>query len=127
VIAGNFGGVKGPARTFTPVDLWDLRLLAGSNTVLRFPEGHTTALLVLRGEVRLNGEHAVTAAELARLAREGERLSLEAPMDATVLILSGEPIDEPVEGYGPFVMNTKAEIRQAIRDFQEGRMGALVN
>jgi redox-sensitive bicupin YhaK (pirin superfamily) len=127
VIAGEFAGVRGPARTFTPVDLWDLRLLAGGGTELRLPAGYTTALLVLQGEVRLNGSHAVKAAELARVAREGERLLLEARAEATVLVLSGEPIDEPVVGYGPFVMNTEAEIQKAIRDFQMGRMGALVN
>lgn len=127
VIAGDFAGVRGPARTFTPVDLWDLRLRAQGQAELRLPTGHTTALLVLQGEVQLNGAQAVKAAELATVAREGERLSLEALTDATVLVLSGEPIDEPVVGYGPFVMNSEAEIQKAIRDFQMGRMGALVN
>ena len=127
VIAGDFAGVRGPARTFTPVDLWDLRLQAGGEAELRLPPGHTTALLVLRGEVRLDGSHAVKAAELARLTREGERLVLGAAAEATVLVLSGEPIDEPVVGYGPFVMNTETEIRKAIDDFRSGRMGALVN
>jgi redox-sensitive bicupin YhaK (pirin superfamily) len=126
VIAGELAGVRGPARTFTPIDLWDLRL-TGGETELRLPAGHRTALLVLRGEVRLNGTHTVEEAELAVVSREGERVSLQAEGEATVLLLSGEPIDEPVAGYGPFVMNTREEIRQAIRDFQEGRMGALVN
>jgi redox-sensitive bicupin YhaK (pirin superfamily) len=127
VIAGEFAGVRGPARTFTPVDLWDLRLKAEGALELRLPAGHTTALLVLQGEVQVNGSHPVKAAELAMVAREGERVSLEARTEATVLVLSGEPIDEPVVGYGPFVMNTEAEIRQAIRDFEMGRMGALVH
>ncbi len=127
VIAGDFAGVRGPARTFTPVDLWDLRLKAQGTLELRLPAGHTTALLVLQGEVQLNGAHPVKAAELAMLAREGERVSLEARTEATVLVLSGEPIAEPVVGHGPFVMNTEAEIRQAIRDFQMGRMGSLVH
>jgi redox-sensitive bicupin YhaK (pirin superfamily) len=127
VIAGEFAGVRGPARTFTPVDLWDLRLKAQGRAELRLPAGHTTALLVLQGELRLDGSHSAKAAELATFAREGERLSLEARTDATVLLLSGEPIPEPVVGYGPFVMNTEAEIRAAVRDFQMGRMGALVH
>lgn len=125
VIAGDFAGVRGPARTFTPVDLWDLRLEAGGDAELRLPAGHTTAVLVLRGEVRLEGSHAVKAAELARLSREGDGLRLVAEAEATVLVLSGEPIDEPVVGHGPFVMNTETEIREAIQDFRGGRMGAL--
>lgn len=127
VIAGDFAGVRGPARTFTHVDLWDLRLAAGSEAELRLPAGHTTALLVLRGEVRLDGAQAVKAAELARLTREGERLVLAAETEAQALLLSGEPIDEPVVGYGPFVMNTETEIREAIHDFRTGRMGRLVD
>jgi redox-sensitive bicupin YhaK (pirin superfamily) len=125
VIAGEFKGAKGPARTFTPIDLWDLRLKAGKAVELDLPEGHTAALLVLRGEVRVNGSGSAGESELAVLDRRGEGVSVEARKDATVLILSGEPIDEPVVGYGPFVMNTQEEIRQAIRDYQEGRLGEI--
>jgi len=125
VIAGEFQGAKGPARTFTPVSLWDVRLAAGHDVELNFPEGHTTAVLVLRGDVDVNGSEPASDAELVLFDRRGGAISLHARTDATLLVMSGEPIEEPVVGYGPFVMNTQAEIRQAIRDYQAGKMGAL--
>jgi len=125
VIAGEFQGAKGPARTFTPVSLWDVRLAANHDVEMSVPEGHTTAVLVLRGEVEVNGSEPVSGAELVRFDRHGAAISLHARTDATLLVMSGEPIEEPVVGYGPFVMNTQAEIRQAIRDYQAGKMGTL--
>jgi hypothetical protein len=125
VIAGQFDAAKGPARTFTPIDLWDLRLAARKTARLRVPEGHATALLFLRGGGLVNGVDAVDEGALAVLDRHGEEVSIEADTDSTVLLLSGAPIDEPVVGYGPFVMNTKAEIRQAMEDYRSGRMGSL--
>lgn len=125
VIAGEFQGAKGPARTFTPVSLWDIRLRAGHGAELSVPDGHTTALLVLRGDVDLNGSERAGEAELVLFDRRGGAISLHARTDATLLLMSGEPIEEPVVGYGPFVMNTQAEIRQAIRDYQAGKMGTL--
>jgi redox-sensitive bicupin YhaK (pirin superfamily) len=125
VIAGEFRGAKGPARTFTPINLWDLRLDAGYSTELGIADGHNTALLVLGGGVRVNGSTAVGKGELALLARHGDEISIESERHSKVLVLSGEPIDEPVVGYGPFVMNTEAEIRQALRDYQLGKMGHL--
>jgi redox-sensitive bicupin YhaK (pirin superfamily) len=125
VIAGEFEGAKGPAKTFTPINLWDLRLPAEASVQLRLPEGHTTALFVLKGKVRLNGTQAAGEAELALFEREGEEISVEAETAATILVLNGKPIDEPVIGYGPFVMNTQQEIRQAIADYQEGRLGGV--
>jgi len=125
VIAGEFQGAKGPARTFTPVSLWDVRLAAGHDVELNFPEGHTTAILVLRGDVDVNGSEPASDAELVLFDRRGSAISVHARTDATLLVMSGEPIEEPVIGYGPFVMNTQAEIRQAIRDYQAGKMGAL--
>jgi hypothetical protein len=125
VIAGEFQGAQGPARTFTPVSLWDVRLAAGHDVELSVPEGHTTAALVLRGDVDVNGSETANDAELVVFDRRGSAISLRARTDATLLVMSGEPIDEPVAGYGPFVMNTQAEIRQAIRDYQAGKMGAL--
>jgi len=121
VIAGELRGAKGPAKTFTPVHLWDLRLKAGSKVDLDLPDGYTALLLVQRGSVRVNGSEQVGVAELAQFERDGERFTLEADADATVLVMGGEPIDEPIAGYGPFVMNTDAEIAQAITDFQRGR------
>jgi hypothetical protein len=121
IIAGDFAGTKGPARTFTPVNLWDLRLAAGRRTELTLPDGFTTLLFVLKGRVLVNRTEVVGTAELAMFEREGRDIALEAEEETTVLVLSGEPIDEPVVGYGPFVMNTRAEIGQAMADFQAGR------
>lgn len=120
IIAGEYHGMKGPARTFTPVNLWDMRLTPGHKTELRLPDGFTTLLLVLKGNVLVNGSEAVTVAELALFEREGNSIALEAHEDSTALLMSGEPIDEPVVGQGPFVMNTRKEIDQAMADFRAG-------
>jgi redox-sensitive bicupin YhaK (pirin superfamily) len=121
IIAGAYDGTKGPARTVTPVDLWDLRLEAGNRAELTLPDGHTTLVLVLKGSVAVNDGETVNAAELALFDRAGERIVLDARADSTLLVMSGEPIDEPIVGYGPFVMNTRAEIDQAMADFRAGR------
>lgn len=117
VIAGQFQGHKGPARTFTPIELWDLRLARGARVELSLPEGHNTALFVMGGNLRLNASKIASEAELAVLDRGGGDLAVEAQSDSSALVLSGEPIHEPVVGRGPFVMNTEEEIRQAMRDF----------
>ena len=125
VIAGAYGGQRGPARTFTPMDVWDVRLHAGAQTRFDIPAGRTLALVVLHGAVKVNGDAVVRAAQFGLLSREGEGVLVEAQDDATVLLLSGEPIDEPIVGYGPFVMNTQAEIHQAMQDFNSGRFGQI--
>ena len=125
VIAGEYKGSAGPARTFTPINLWDLRLKAGTHAEFSVPGGHTTGLFVLRGRVKLHGGEEIGEAQLAMLAREGEQVALEVLEDTTLLLLNGEPIAEPVVGYGPFVMNTQQEIKQAITDYQNGRMGRI--
>jgi redox-sensitive bicupin YhaK (pirin superfamily) len=122
VIAGKFRGVQGPARTFTPINVWDTRIKAGQRIDMDFPEGYTTLLAILKGKVVINGVEPAEAAELAILDRAGRRITLEATEDAVILVLNGEPLDEPVVGYGPFVMNTHDEIHQAVRDFQSGRL-----
>ncbi|MFO0930545.1 MAG: pirin family protein [Gemmataceae bacterium] len=124
VIAGEFRGTKGPARTFTPVNVWDVRLKAGGRAELAVPDGHTALFVVLHGRPVLNGAPAGEA-DLAVFDRAGEQIAVEAVEDATILALSGEPIDEPVVSHGPFVMNTEEEIRQAITDYRQGRMGHL--
>ncbi|MCK1638960.1 pirin family protein [Bradyrhizobium sp. 157] len=125
VIAGEYQGSRGPARTFTPINVWDLRLSQGGMTALTLPEGHTAGMAVLRGTVLVNGSESASEAQFVLLDRRGGDVTLEASSDATVVILSGEPIDEPVVMYGPFVMNTEDEIRRAITDFQSGRFGAI--
>jgi len=125
VIAGEFGGQRGPARTFTPIDVWDLRLNQDRATQFSVPEGRTLALIVLRGTVLVNGSQVAREAQMVLLDRAGTEVAIEANTDATVLLLSGAPIDEPVVGYGPFVMNTEPEIAQAIEDFNSGRFGQL--
>jgi len=125
VIAGQFEKAKGPARTQTPIDVWDMRIQAKKTASFRIPEGHAAALLFLRGGGLVNGADAVDEGDLAVLDRHGEAVSIEAAADSTILVLSGKPIDEPVIGYGPFVMNTEAEIQKAMEDYRSGRMGSL--
>ena len=125
VIAGEFDGRRGPARTFTPINLWDLRLTAGGTARLAMPEGHTAALVPMHGRVTINGEHEAGAAQLVVLERAGGEFTVGSGTDATVLVLGGEPLNERVVGYGPFVMTSEHEIAQAIRDFQGGRFGQL--
>ena len=125
VIAGEFRGVSGPAKTFSPVHLYDLRLTAGHQTELTLPEGFNTSVFVLRGQVVVNGSHTAKEAELALFGHTGERVVLDAKENAILLVLSGEPIEEPIARYGPFVMNTREELVQAAQDYQAGKMGHL--
>ncbi len=127
VIAGEYGGRKGPAKTFTPINLWDVNLLAGKSTELPLPDGHTTTFLVLSGEVTVNGERDAVEGDLAIFARTGDGITVKAKTDAKLLVMDGEPIAEPVVGHGPFVMNSRAEIQQAFEDYQLGRMGELAD
>ncbi|MCM8732003.1 pirin family protein [Hephaestia sp. GCM10023244] len=121
IIAGAFAGVKGPARTFTPINVWDVALTRDADVTLELPEGHNAMLVMLTGHITVNGVQAAGEAEMVLLDREGSRVAVHADGDATLLVLTGEPIDEPIVGHGPFVMNSEAEIRQAIADFNSGR------
>ena len=127
VIAGDFDGHAGPARTFTPINVWDVRLNRDAAVTLDLPEGHTTMLVVLSGQITVNGVQDVRAAQMVMLNRDGAGATIDAGGDAVVLLLTGEPIDEPIVGHGPFVMNTEGEIRQAIVDFNSGRFGAIAH
>jgi redox-sensitive bicupin YhaK (pirin superfamily) len=121
LISGELLGAKGPARTFTPINVWDLRLNRDADLALDLPEGHTAMLVVLSGHVTVNGTQEAGEAEMVLLDRKGRDVAIHADGDATLLVLTGEPIDEPIVGYGPFVMNSDAEIRQAVDDFNRGR------
>lgn len=130
VIAGDFDkahgpAYRGPARTFSPINVWDVRINAGATAELNAQPGHTLAMVVLQGTVMINGQDIARAGQLVHMDRTGDLVQLEANSEAKVLWLSGEPIDEPVVGHGPFVMNTEAEIRQAISDFNSGRFGQM--
>jgi redox-sensitive bicupin YhaK (pirin superfamily) len=124
VIAGEFQGIRGPARTFTPLDVWDLQLTSQGTTELHIPEGQTALLIVQTGAVNVNGTPA-KAVELVSFDRADELVRLTTESPSRMLLLSGEPLKEPVVGQGPFVMNTREQIHQAIQDYQAGRMGRL--
>lgn len=127
VIAGEYGGQPGPAQTFSAMNVWDVRLRAGKKTALTLPSDHTALVVALRGTLLVNDNHVVREAQVALLDRQASDFSLKADIDATVLVLSGEPIDEPIVGYGPFVMNTAEEIAAARRDFASGRFGQITH
>ena len=124
VIAGQYEDAEGPARTFSPMNVWDLRLQAWGVANLTLPAGHNTALFVLRGAIQVGGK-TVSEAELAVMEREGDQLAFETLEETTLLLLNGAPLNEPIVGYGPFVMTSEAEIRQAMNDYRAGRMGHI--
>jgi hypothetical protein len=121
VIAGEFNGVQGPASTFTPINLWDLRINPGGNALFTPPERYTTAFLVLQGEVLTNDEQPAKAGEFVLFENGPGSIRVETRSESIILVLNGAPLNEPVVQYGPFVMNTTDEIRQAIEDFESGR------
>lgn len=121
VIAGEYAGYQGPARTFTEMNVWDIRLNSNHSVQFSLTSGHTLMLVVLKGSVQVNEQEQLAEAQLMLLSREGEDLLLQADSDTILLLLSGEPIDEPIVGHGPFVMNTEQEIRQAIHEFNSGQ------
>lgn len=125
VVAGEYGGHKGAAKSFTPIHLWDVNLRSGKSAELSMQDGHTTALLVLEGKVIIDSEREVGEGDLAIFSRAGDTIALEAREDAKLLVMGGEPFAEPIVGQGPFVMNSRAEIQQAFEDYQLGRMGEL--
>lgn len=127
ILAGQYGDAKGSASTFTPMNVWDFRLKAGHRVSFELTSGHTAALFVLHGAISLGERNRVRAAELAVMEREGTHLEFYVEEDTTLLLLSGEPFNEPIVGYGPFVMNSHEEIDQAINDYNSGHFGQIVN
>jgi quercetin 2,3-dioxygenase len=125
VIAGEYRGARGPAATFTPIQMYNAHLKQGGEAAFAFPETQNTGMLVIEGAVTVNGGAKAAADHFILFANEGEAITLKADTDAIVLILSGEPIAEPIASYGPFVMNTQGEIMQAIEDFNAGKFGTL--
>ena len=125
VIAGEYAGVRGPAKTFTPMNVCDVRLDAGTDTALDLPSGWTAALFVMEGQVEMADGRALAAGQLGIFSRDGSRIALRSDGPVQALLLAAEPIDEPMVGYGPFVMNTREEIVEAFRDYEAGRMGRL--
>lgn len=125
VIAGEYNGVSGSASTFTPIHLYNVRLNQGGKAEFNLPANFNTALLVIEGNVTINGSDEVPTDNFALFANEGEQFSIEASDDAVVLLMSGEPIKEPIAAHGPFVMNTNEELSQAFRDYNTGKFGYL--
>ena len=125
VIAGEYQGQKGPASTFTPVNMLNAKLKSGAKASFSFPASYNTCLLVIEGSVQVNGTEELALDHLALMENKGEEFSIEAKEDSVVLILSGEPINEPIAAHGPFVMNTRQEIMQAFEDFNAGKFGYL--
>lgn len=124
VIAGTFNDTKGPAETYSPVNLFDIRLKKNGIATTSVSAAHNTAMLVINGNVEVNGEKAAEHS-FVLFKNEGEEISIKADEDSVVLFMSGEPINEPIANYGPFVMNTQQEIYEAIEDFQSGKFGVL--
>ena len=125
VIAGTYAGHAGPARTFSPMDVWDVRMRGGRTATLDLPQDRTVAVILLRGTVAVDGGDTLRVGQLVLVDRGDGGVALTASAETTLLVLSGEPIDEPVVAYGPFVMNTVEEIQQAQRDFASGRFGRI--
>ncbi|WP_078813549.1 pirin family protein [Prosthecobacter debontii] len=125
VIAGDYSTTTGPAKTYSPIQLWDVSLKAGQDVTLPVPEGHTTAFLLLQGMVTIHGDADAKEGDLAIFERQGQSLTLHAKEEARLLLMAGEPLNEPIAGHGPFVMNTYEEIEAAFDEFQRGEMGGL--
>ena len=125
IIAGQFENHKGPASTFSPLNLFNINLNKGKGTSLNLPKEHNTGLLITKGSVTINNTEKAPTNHFVLFQNDGSEFTIRADEDATILLLSGEPIDEPIASYGPFVMNTNAEIRQTIDDFNSGKFGYL--
>lgn len=126
VVAGEYKGTKGLASTFTPVNLLNAKLQTGGKADFEFPETYNTAMLIIEGNVKINAVDVATD-HFVLFENNGETIEVEAMENAVILVLSGQPINEPIAAYGPFVMNSEDEIKQAFRDFQTGKFGHLAD
>jgi len=125
VIAGEYKGVKGTATTFTPINMLNVKLNQGAKAEFEMPASYNTGLLVIEGSILVNGTTIGPTNHFVLMANDGEQFTIEATEDAIVLVLGGEPINEPIAAHGPFVMNTREEIVQAFEDFNKGKFGFL--
>lgn len=125
VIAGEFNGSKGAATTFSPVHLYNLKLKKGASLTINLPENYTTAMVMIEGQAKFNETETAPTDNFVLFKNEGEEILVEAEEDSVILVMSGEPLNEPISAYGPFLMNTREEINQAIEDFQAGKFGNL--
>ena len=125
IIAGEYEDHKGPAASFSPLSLFNVKLKKGKGTSFSFNENHNTGLLIIKGSVTVNNSEKAPTNHFVLFKNKGKEFTLRADEDAVVLVLSGEPIDEPIASYGPFVMNTNEEIKQTIDDFNNGKFGYL--
>lgn len=127
VVAGSYNNTTGPAKTFSPVNLLNVKLQKGGKVVLSFPSNYNTGALVIEGHIKVNSATDADVNQFVLFCNDGEMFGLEATVESTILILSGEPINEPIAAHGPFVMNTKEELDQAFHDYQAGKFGQLAD
>lgn len=125
IIAGEFNGEKGPAFTFSPIQMYNMRIKGGASVEFSLPENHNTGILVIEGSIKVNEKECAPVDNFILFNNDGERISVQADEDSILLVISGEPIDEPIAAYGPFLMNTESEIMQAYDDFNKGKFGYL--
>lgn len=125
VIAGEHEGIKGSASTFTPIEVYNLKLNTGAKTVLTTPAHYNSAMIVIEGSIMINGNEKASVNQMVHFLNDGTEIEIEAQENTTVLFLSGEPINEPIAQYGPFLMNKPEELQQAIEDYNTGKFGYL--